>query len=572
MSGPAGDRGVSARTAAGGLPSGLRDALQHVEELGIRGEPDVALARLAELQEQLSAEATDQRVAIAEQAMTLTRMGGSEEKARTICDRALEGIRDAGARGRVLLSRGRVSAGAERRRHLTAALTELSIAGDERGQALALGFLAFPYEDDDEVSHAYRARLGDDGLQLAIKCGDPYVIAVCAGNLAACESYLGRASALERWRLGADLMPSELDARTAQVVALNRLNWALAAVGHGDYHLAARVLSEGTALARGRYWERGFAAVESLVAWRRGDLTHALEAAGRARQDGTDERFDERAALGIVVAIACRFERESRPDVTPLDPAVEMLVPFSEQLGAIALALRARIRAARREPEPARGLRPALVHARQRGRRFGWEDLVLAMAEIKPEVAKAELAALAEQGDLWPAGARAEAIRRYVDGLLDGDHETLTEAGEALLALSEPVTAGQALHAAAHRAPDTETGNRLRLRAVELFKSAGADRSLATVLREGRLRRTKELPRIPETQRSVVHAGLTPREHEVALLAQKALTAREIAERLSLTEGTVRNHLLRIRQKFGGIPKRKLGELLSPDEPHPDGS
>lgn len=101
---------------------------------------------------------------------------------------------------------------------------------------------------------------------------------------------------------------------------------------------------------------------------------------------------------------------------------------------------------------------------------------------------------------------------------------------------------------------------------MELFDKTGADRSLAAVLREGRLRRDPGVPRIPASQRNVVHAGLTPREHQVAVLAQKGLTAREIAARLSLSEGTVRNHLLRIRMKFGGIPKRRLGELLATDE------
>jgi DNA-binding CsgD family transcriptional regulator len=101
---------------------------------------------------------------------------------------------------------------------------------------------------------------------------------------------------------------------------------------------------------------------------------------------------------------------------------------------------------------------------------------------------------------------------------------------------------------------------------MELFRTYGADRSLAAVLREGRLRRNRGVPRIPASQRNVVHAGLTPREHEVTLLAQRGLTAREIAERLSLTEGTVRNHLLRIRSKFGGVPKRRLGEILAADE------
>jgi DNA-binding CsgD family transcriptional regulator len=651
MGGGSGDRGTPPHPAAGGLPSGLVAALRRVEELGLRGEPDTALDRLAELQRQTSPDSIEQRTAFAEQAMSLERMGGSVAAARRICDRALEGMAEAGARGRVLLHRGRISTGAERRRYYTAALTELSMAGDEQGQALALGFLAYPWEDDDEVSHAYRARLGDDGLRLAVACGDPYAIAVCAGNLAVCEAFLGRPSALERWRQVTDLQPPAADAPTANVVAVNRVNWALTAAAYGDYAQAARVVSEGSALARGRHWERTFAAIEAVIAWRRGDLPHAWEAAERARdasrptqtkssladpagladldgdlvelhddldgeggQDDQGDRDDQvgasdgqsargvpgtrdfqvgrdgrggrdgrrrrdggvrrmrpattafpAAAIGTVVATACAFERESRPDVTRLGPAVELVIPTSEQLAAFALAVLARIRAVRREPEPGRGLRPALARARRRGRRFGWEDLVLGLSRIRPEAARAELA---ELGELWPAGRRAAAVRSYVEGLIGGDHDLLVAAGEELLALPEPITAGQALHAAAHVAPDTESGNRLRLRAVELFQAHGADRSLATVLREGRLRRTPTLPRIPQTQRSAVHAGLTPREHEVALLAQRALTAREIAERLSLAEGTVRNHLLRIRQKFGGVPKHKLGELLSPDEPN----
>jgi DNA-binding CsgD family transcriptional regulator len=146
---------------------------------------------------------------------------------------------------------------------------------------------------------------------------------------------------------------------------------------------------------------------------------------------------------------------------------------------------------------------------------------------------------------------------------------TLVEAGEEYLTLPEPISAGQAFHAAARLAPNVQEGSRLRLRAMELFRETGADRSLAAVLREGRVRRSR-VPKIPASQRNVVHAGLTPREHEVALLAQKGLTGREIAARLSLAEGTVRNHLLRIRAKFGGVPKHRLGEILGAGEPGPD--
>lgn len=552
------DRDTPAPVADGGLPSRLKRALHRVEELGLRGEPDRALQRLTEVAGDVEGDAPEQHVAVAEHAMLLERLGGRYTVAQEICDRSLALLRDAAARGRVLLARGRVSKGTERRRSYTAALTEFSVAEDQLGKALALGGLAFPFSDDAELSLDYRARLGTDGLRLALASEDSYAIALCAGNLAACETYLGRPTALNRWRHAVELVPSEIDARTAPVVSLNYLNWALTATGLGEYAVATRVVNEGAALARGLRWERTFAAVESVIAFRRGELTSAAEAAARAVDDK-----GEAGAIGTVVRAACGFQREARLDCGPLDLAVPQVVEASEQLGAFALTEQARFRAARREPQPHRGLIEGLDRARTRERRFGWEDLVVLLAEIRP--AKAQ-AVLADLGELWPAGRRAQIARTYAEGLLEADTDALVHAAEEYLTLPEPVSAGQAFHAAARVAGDVQTGNRLRRRAVELFQAAGADRSLAAVLREGRIRRGRTLPRIPASQRNVVHAGLTPREHQVAVLAQKGLTAREIAERLSLAEGTVRNHLLRIRSKFGGVPKHRLGEILAAED------
>lgn len=558
MRGIPADRDTPTPVADAGLPSALKHDLHQVEELGLRGEPDTALERLARIADDVPGGSDEQQVALAEHAMLLERLGGKCTSAQEICDRALDRLRDAAARGRVLLARGRVSKGAERRRSYAAALTEFSVSEDDRGKALALGGLAFPYDDDGELSLDYRARLGTDGLRLAVAVGDPYSVALCAGNLAACETYLGRPSALDRWRQAVELMPSDIDGRTAPVLSLNYLNWCLTAAGMGEYALAARIVAEGAALARGLRWERTFAAVEAVIALRRGELAAADEAAGRAAED-----TGEAGAIAATVKAACAYQREARPDIGPLDDAVPIVVTASEQLGVLALAEQARIRAARREPQPHRGILAALDRARQRGRRFGWEELVVVLAEIRPAEAEILLAGL---GDLWPAGRRALTARRYVDALLAQDHDLLVLAGEEYLELPEPISAGHAFHAAARVADDPNTGNRLRLRAVELFQTAGADRSLAAVLRDGRLRRGSGLPRIPASQRNVVHAGLTPREHEVALLARKGLTAREIAERLSLAEGTVRNHLLRIRAKFGGVPKHRLGEILAADD------
>src|SRR3569833_1124641 len=316
------DRDTPTPVADGGLPSRLKHALHRVEVLGLRGEPDAALQRLTEVAGAVSA--PEQHVAVAEHAMLLERRGGRHTVAQEICDRSLIRLRDAAARGRVLLARGRASKGAERRRSYTAALTEFAVADDQIGRALALGALAFPFNDDTELSHDYRARLGTDGLRLAIAAGDPYAIAVCAGNLAACETYLGRPSAMEHWRRGVELMPSEIDARTAPVVSLNYLNWALTATGLGEYAVATRVVNEGAALARGLRWERTFAAVAAVIALRRGELTAAASAAARAVDDA-----GEAGAIGTVVTAACAYQRAARLDGTRLDAAVARVVTAS---------------------------------------------------------------------------------------------------------------------------------------------------------------------------------------------------------------------------------------------------
>src|SRR3569833_2259460 len=108
------DRDTPTPVADGGLPSRRKHALHRVEELGLRGEPDAALQRLTEVAGAVSA--PEQHVAVAEHAMLLERLGGRHTVAQEICDRSLVRLRDAAARGRVLLARGRVRKGAARRR------------------------------------------------------------------------------------------------------------------------------------------------------------------------------------------------------------------------------------------------------------------------------------------------------------------------------------------------------------------------------------------------------------------------------------------------------------------------
>jgi DNA-binding CsgD family transcriptional regulator len=87
------------------------------------------------------------------------------------------------------------------------------------------------------------------------------------------------------------------------------------------------------------------------------------------------------------------------------------------------------------------------------------------------------------------------------------------------------------------------------------------------VLRDRRLHRGENHVPIPASQRHVASAGLTVREREVAALAARGYTAQEIATALQISIGTARNHLLKVREKFGGVPKRRLAELLTAQQP-----
>ncbi|MDF2697727.1 MAG: C4-dicarboxylate transport transcriptional regulatory protein [Labilithrix sp.] len=59
-------------------------------------------------------------------------------------------------------------------------------------------------------------------------------------------------------------------------------------------------------------------------------------------------------------------------------------------------------------------------------------------------------------------------------------------------------------------------------------------------------------------------ARLTPRESEVALLAVKGLSSPEIAQVLSMSDKTVRQHLSRVYEKHGVSGRGELMHLLFP--------
>jgi DNA-binding CsgD family transcriptional regulator len=533
--------------------------LRAAEELAL-GNPDAGLGRLREVQRAISGRGDDDIVAVVEMAVRLADWGANVDVARQLCETALAAA-SAEQRGRLLVCRARMCEGIERRRTYTAALSELSISGSIRERALVLGEMSFPWMDDGP-SADYWAGLAREGLSLALESGDQFAIASCAGRLASCETYLGSPGALGRWRRVVKLLPAHLDGPSAEVASLNHLNCGLFAAGLGRYREARKAFAEGSTVAHGPSWASLFSAADAFVLWRSGALTDALRTCEHARA-GTGHQA---GPVATVVQAACSFERDRRPDTSELAAAVGAVAQANWQLGAAALAIQARIRSARREPQPQRGLAEAIRQVRRRELRFGWEDLLMALAEINPGAAGQ---ARSELEGLWPVGERAEAAGLYIDGLLGGRnaYRRLVAAGTAFEALPEPISAGAAFHAAARAATRPADGNRWRSRAAELYQAAGADRSLANVLRDRQLRRNGGAAFVPISQRYLVNPGLTPREHEVAALAARGLTAQEIGERLCISVGTARNHIARIREKLGGVPKRRLPDLLGEGRP-----
>ncbi|WP_404386528.1 LuxR C-terminal-related transcriptional regulator [Knoellia locipacati] len=531
--------------------------LRAAELLGLRGDTEAAMQILRSAAAALAGRpgVDDDLVAIGEMATVVATWGGDLPAHHEFLESLAESAEHPKAKGALLFTRGRTGTASETPQFLTQALGEFTIAGDLRGRAVTLGELAWPR--DDGLSSAYRVRVGTEGLDLAKQTGDQWAIAFCAGRLAGCETYLDMPGALEHWEQAAMVLPSSPDAITAEIASLNQFNWAHTALGHGNYRLASRVSNEGKVLAHGATWARKFAGVEALVAWRTGDLDQAMHA-GQAARAG---RHQIATGMGGVAMSAYALEREGRPDTRLIDDSLRH-IEFDEQMLWLALSVQASLRVARREPSPLRDVAPALEQAERMQIHFGWEDLVLVMAEHRPADARA---ALARMADLWPTYPRGEAVRSYVAGLVaeeDSGFRELMHAAEAFASLPEPITAARALHAAASVAPTTHEGNRLRWQAIEIFRKHRAERSLAIVLRDRKLHRGPDLPPVPESQRMVASAGLTPREREVAVLAARGFTAQEIAESLHISIGTARNHVLHVREKFGGVPKRKLAQLF----------
>lgn len=536
---------------------GVQRAIHVIEDLAMAAESGKALeaARAIALEIPEGESGDDDRIAVGEAVAFVAAAAGATAEGWALLEALAAQSVSPVARGALYFHRGRqvMEDAAE---FLRLALGEFTRAGHTRGRAVTMAAMAWPTQGSGSPEH--RLRLGRQALRLATTLDDPWALAYCAGRLAGTECYLADRTGLEHYAFAAEVLVADPDPQTAAVASLNQLNWGMSAFGYGDYADARRIFGEGRSVALGEEWRHWFDGALAMVDWRTGALRGGVPSAQTAEDWGT---------LGSLITAAVELETARRPETRHADRAVDTFRRRSQQMRWLALAIQARLRVVRNEPAPMRGLVDFVDEAAEAQIRWGWEDAAMTLAEHDPVTAATELRRL---DDLWADYPRAVACRAVVESLLGlrPRYAGLVEAAEVFARLPEPVTAGRVLHLAAGAAPSVAEGNQLRRRAVDLLRSAGADRSLAAVLRDRTLHRGEAHEAIPDQLRGVVTGALTKREHEVAVLAAKGLTAQEIATELNISVWTARHHVQKAREKLGGVPKRKLGQLLAgPDSP-----
>ena len=100
--------------------------------------------------------------------------------------------------------------------------------------------------------------------------------------------------------------------------------------------------------------------------------------------------------------------------------------------------------------------------------------------------------------------------------------------------------------------------------AAQAFQGGGDRRSSAALgVRAASLAAQCEGARTPGLAVPVMVAPLTPRERDVASLAARGASSREIADRLYLSVRTVNNHLQSVYSKLGISGRRELANALA---------
>lgn len=532
-------------------------------------DPGNALSYLRAALEVCPEENEEMRLRFCSVVVQAARWSNNFELGLDLLDRAEANLRLSRHRARLMVFRARLLSYSGdfdgRVRTLLQARAEFTHSGDDDGLATALGELAFPL--GGRLTVGERVAIGQEGLSIAQRSGEPGSFALCAVNLATTTFYAGDDSAFALWETAARAL-EETDSGTSELAIRNLYNWSLASVAYARYQEAHDVLQRGLSIARSPFWLNSFHGTRCLLLWRTGRWDDALEAAEMVIEGVVRPQVK---ALAVALRASIVFERERSPDLSHLISAAPSLVGWSdEEFGSIAHSILIRARAVRREPDPTRGTMPLVELVVGSQTRMGWDDLLPALAEVDRDACRRVLSLL---GSLRPAGPRGEAHLLVTEALV-GHHAAIDSIGllmdsvERLLGLSEPYIAARALEAAASLHPGGgRVAGGLRARAAEIYESLGADRSLATLLRKSRSSRSSARFRIPQRHLRSSSPGLTPREHDVAVLAARGHTSSEIGAQLGIATGTVKKHLERVKAKLGVNKKSELVRAFRSDPP-----
>lgn len=531
-----------------------------------------ALTHLTAAMDLCPPENSERRTVIAERAVLAARSSNQPRAGIELVERALASVAEPAQRGRLFLCLARLVSffgdNDARAAALNDARAEFANANDDAGTARVLGELALPVGTAPPITE--RIALGREGLALAERAEDAAAISLCAANLAVAELRSGNPEAFALWARAIDVYQSESSGGGEEIVR-NRTNWVIGALDYGLYPEAEKVLREGGRLWENPFWKEFSHCLKAMYLWRVGRWDEAVDEAVLARAALSRP---EVSAMATAIQAAVEFERDARPNIEPLVGAVESLIQLGdEQWGAVAHSVLMRIRTARREPNPERGL-PSLLDLILTSRvRIGWDDLLPTVAERDPSLCRRTLGVL---GDLQPVGKRADASSMFTRGILatdEGDQnaeEMLVEAARLYERLPDPFFTAKALGAAADaRVRVGKRAGGARYRAAEIYRDLGADRSLAALLRRSGNSRALDDFRVPASQAHAGSPGLTPREREVADLARQGYTARAMSEILGISPVTAKKHLERVKAKLSVERKSDLVRLLSVDSSGP---
>jgi DNA-binding CsgD family transcriptional regulator len=199
-------------------------------------------------------------------------------------------------------------------------------------------------------------------------------------------------------------------------------------------------------------------------------------------------------------------------------------------------------------------------------RAAGWLrrcDVVAVECQILPDTVEALVdAGRTERARSWSArGAElaerlrtplAAAVAAHTTAIVERSREGLCVAAEGYATIGAPPLRARALERAGGLAEDAAA-------TADLVEAARAYASLPAPALAERVR--AELRRRgPSGRRAAQGVGeLTPREREVAALARRGSSTREIAEQLHLSERTVESHLARVYAKLGISGRKELG-------------